>query len=154
MEGMSKIVKTTSAIVYPLALIFGFYIIVHGHVTPGGGFQGGAIIATAIAMLIVAFGTKKASHWYNESSFSIIESIGAMSFVGIGFLGLGTAFLYNFLSTGSGLLGKIPQGINPGYINSGGTLLPINIAIALKVFAGIGAVVLVFSFIEGGGQDD
>lgn len=154
MKEMSKIVKTASAIVYPLALIFGYYIVIHGHVTPGGGFQGGAIIATAIAMVIVAFGTKKTTEWYSESNLSTIESLGAVGFVGIGLLGIGTAFLYNFVAGEYPILGKIPQGINAGFINSGGTLLPLNVVIALKVFAGIGAVVFVFSRIVGGEKSD
>ncbi len=150
MKGMSRIVKTITSIIYPLALVFGFYIIIHGHVTPGGGFQGGTIVATSIGMILVSFGVEKATQWYKESSLSIIESIGALSFVGIGFLGIGTAFLYNFMTGDFPILSRIPEGINSGFVNSGGTLLPLNIAIALKVFAGIGAVVLVFGLIAGG----
>lgn len=154
MKEMSKVVKTSTAIIFPLAILFGFYIIIHGHLTLGGGFQGGAIITTSIAMIIVAFGTKKSTEWFSESSFSLIESLGAMGFIGIGFLGIGVAFLYNFLAGGNLLLGKIPQGINAGYINSGGILLPLNIVIAMKVFAGLGAVVLVFGLIVGGEKND
>jgi len=47
-----------SRIVYPLMLVFGFYIIVNGHLSPGGGFQGGAIVATAILLAMVSIFTK------------------------------------------------------------------------------------------------
>ncbi len=42
---------TFSRIVYPMMLVFGFYVIINGHLSPGGGFQGGAIVATAILIL-------------------------------------------------------------------------------------------------------
>ncbi len=42
---------TFSRLVYPLMLAFGFYVIINGHLSPGGGFQGGAIVATAILIL-------------------------------------------------------------------------------------------------------
>ena len=54
---MSKIVRTVSNQLILLVLIFGLYIIMHGHVTPGGGFQGGAIVASGTALIIVAFGS-------------------------------------------------------------------------------------------------
>jgi len=45
---MSKIVRTITNILYSSILIFGFYVIMHGHLTPGGGFQGGAVVASGI----------------------------------------------------------------------------------------------------------
>ena len=52
MSGMSKIVKTIANIAFPLTLIYGLYIIAHGHLTPGGGFQGGAVVASGCAMIL------------------------------------------------------------------------------------------------------
>ena len=46
MKGMSKIVQTITSITFPFVLIYGLYIIAHGHLTPGGGFQGGAVRAS------------------------------------------------------------------------------------------------------------
>ena len=57
MSGMSKIVRTMSNITLPLILIFGFYVIAHGHLTPGGGFQGGAVVASGFAMILIAYGS-------------------------------------------------------------------------------------------------
>ncbi|HDN50703.1 MAG TPA: sodium:proton antiporter, partial [Thermoplasmatales archaeon] len=50
---MSVIVQTIAGMLFPMVLIFSFYVILHGHLTPGGGFQGGAIGASAVALLIV-----------------------------------------------------------------------------------------------------
>ena len=55
MSEMSKIVRTITAIAFPISMIYGLYIIAHGHLTPGGGFQGGAVVASACAMILVAF---------------------------------------------------------------------------------------------------
>ena len=52
---MSKIVRSTANIIFPFILVFGFYIIIHGHLTPGGGFQGGAVAATGFVLMLVAF---------------------------------------------------------------------------------------------------
>ncbi len=149
MDEMSRIVKTISSIVYPLVLIFGFYIILHGHVTPGGGFQGGAIVATAFAMMIIAFGAGRTEELFNEDILSLLESIGGLGFVSIGLLGLGTVFLANFL-IGTPIFGQIPPtGPNPGILNSGGILPPLNIFVGLKVLAGLGSIVIAFATWEG-----
>ena len=51
---MTKIVRTTADLFFPFCLVFGLYVVVHGHLTPGGGFQGGAVMATGTALLLVA----------------------------------------------------------------------------------------------------
>lgn len=51
---MTKIVRTTADAFYPFCLVFGLYVVTHGHLTPGGGFQGGAVMATGTALLIVS----------------------------------------------------------------------------------------------------
>jgi energy-converting hydrogenase B subunit I len=58
MRGMSKIVRTIACILAVPGIMFGLYTIMHGHLTPGGGFQGGAIISTIFILFIVAYGIK------------------------------------------------------------------------------------------------
>jgi len=55
MTEMSKIVRTIVAIAFPVSMIYGLYIIAHGHLTPGGGFQGGSVVASACFMILVVF---------------------------------------------------------------------------------------------------
>jgi multicomponent Na+:H+ antiporter subunit B len=146
-EGLSPIVQTIAGLLFPLTLIFAFYIILHGHITPGGGFQGGAVGASAVVMLIVAFGAKKIYDKMGQEEMSIFESLGALIFVITGLLGLvvATSFLSNFL-VGEALFGEIPAwGSNPGILNSGGFLPILNIAVGMKVIAGLSAVVLLMS---------
>ena len=58
MKGMSIIVKKVSQLVAPLIFMYGIYIILHGHLTPGGGFAGGAIISGAFILLVLSFGSE------------------------------------------------------------------------------------------------
>ena len=88
MMGMSKIVKTIASIAFPLSMIYGLYVIAHGHLTPGGGFQGGAIVASACAMILVAFGSVWTMGKIKEKHLSVLESLGALGFIGLAFFGL------------------------------------------------------------------
>jgi len=99
MTEMSKIVRTITAIAFPFSMIYGLYVIAHGHLTPGGGFQGGAVVASACAMVLVAFGSKWTLDKIKEKRLSVFESVGAIAFIGLAFFGLifGAVFFNNFL---------------------------------------------------------
>jgi energy-converting hydrogenase B subunit I len=142
---MSKIVRAVTRLITPAILLFGLYVIMHGHVTPGGGFQGGAVVASAIALLIVAFRAEGVERFLKEHSLSVAESGGALMFIGLAFAGLGGAFFLNFL-VGSPVFGHIPPaGPNPGDVWTGGTVPLMNIAVGLKVIAGLSAIMLVMA---------
>ncbi|MEA2053601.1 MAG: MnhB domain-containing protein [Candidatus Thermoplasmatota archaeon] len=146
-EGLSPIVKVISGLMFPFITIFSFYVIMHGHLTPGGGFQGGAIGASAVAMLIVAFGARNVEKKAREENFSMFESIGGLVFVIVALLGfiLAATFMANFL-VGEIIFGKIPQfGSNPGILNSGGVLPILNFAVGMKVIGGLSAIILVMA---------
>ncbi len=147
---MSKIVRTVSNQLILLVLIFGLYIIMHGHVTPGGGFQGGAIVASGTALIIVAFGSHEIQKRLKERHLSILESGGALIFIGLAFAGMATVFFYNFL-VGSPVFGHIPPfGPNPGDIWTGGVVPLMNIAVGLKVLAGLSAIILAMALAASG----
>ena len=116
----SLILRTGSRLLFPLILLFGAYIFVHGHLTPGGGFQGGAVIASGFLLMYLAFPKQS----IDKKSFSVVESLGGLIFVGIGLLGLifSGYFLTNFL----------PKGI-PNTIFSAGIIPIIYIAVGLKI---------------------
>ncbi len=144
---MSKIVRTITKILYTFVVIFGFYVIMHGHLTPGGGFQGGAVVASAIAMAAIAYGYDTIKDIIKKSNLSILESVGALGFVSIAFLGIGTTFLYNFLANSEIIFGEtLSAGINPGNLNTGGVLPLLNWAVGLKVLAGLGSIVLLMMY--------
>ena len=151
---MSRIVRTITNILYSFILIYGFYIIMHGHLTPGGGFQGGAVVASGIALVLIAYGYTTVKEWIRESRLSILESVGALAFIGIAFLGIGTTFFYNFLANSGGLFGDATViGINLGNLNTSGVLPLMNWAVGLKVLAGLGSIVLLMAYGIRGGKE-
>ncbi|MCD6559195.1 MAG: sodium:proton antiporter [Palaeococcus sp.] len=152
----TTIIKTTTRILAPLILVFGAYIILHGHLTPGGGFQGGAVFASGLALLIVACENEVVKKRFEKVPLSALESIGALGFLGMAALGLmGYTFFKNVIAN-SGFLfgGKTPIGINPGYLNTGGTLSYMNIFVGMKVLAGLTSIILVFFLLLGVKEDE
>jgi energy-converting hydrogenase B subunit I len=146
MMGMSKIVKTMVSVALPLTLIYGLYVIAHGHITPGGGFQGGAVVASGLAMLVVSYGSVWTMDRIKEKHLSSLESLGAFGFIGLAFLGLifGSWFFNNFLLGNEYLFGLIGEG--GSNINTAGVIPLMNFAVGLKVIAGLFAIVLVMAY--------
>ena len=79
-----ELLLTGTRLLLPLILLFGAYVFTHGHLTPGGGFQGGAIIASAILMLLLSDPLKRFSH----RVISVVESTSGVAFVCIGAFGI------------------------------------------------------------------
>ncbi len=147
---MSTIVRTSSNIAFPFILIFGFYIILHGHLTPGGGFQGGAVAASAIALILVAHGWDKAKHFFSKDNFSIGESLGLFFFISLAFLGIaaGEGFFYNFLAHDGYIFGNsVIAGSTGADINTGGTVPLLNMAVGFEVICAFG--IILFSMLKG-----
>lgn len=148
---MSVVVRTIARLILPLALAFGGYVIMHGHLTPGGGFQGGAVVASTVALVVIAFGVERLKG--QKNLFSFLEDLGAIAFVALAFLGIGSTFFRNVLAGSGGLFGiPVPFGPNPGWLNTGGTLPLMNWAVGLKVLAGLGSVVILLALF--GGKED
>jgi multicomponent Na+:H+ antiporter subunit B len=91
----SEILCTGSGFLVPLLLLFGVYIFLHGHLTPGGGFQGGVVIASAMLLLMLS----RASFALNHAVVRFLETFSGFGYVVIGVLGIALAagFLDNRL---------------------------------------------------------
>jgi multicomponent Na+:H+ antiporter subunit B len=133
MNGMTVIVKTVARLTAAFIFLYGVYIVLHGHLTPGGGFAGGVIIAAAFVLLILSFGTIEMKEKTSYAFGSIFESIGGLMFILIASFGLilGSFFFLNF----------IPKG-TPLRLVSAGIIPLCNIAIGMKVGAGLFAIFL------------
>ena len=116
----NRIVEIGSHILFGFIVLFGGYIFIHGHLTPGGGFPGGAVIASAYLLMYLAYPKYHAEH----KKLNISESLAGLTFVILGLLGLIIAgsFLYNFLPFGS-----------PTYLFSAGIIPLIYTAVGVKV---------------------
>jgi multicomponent Na+:H+ antiporter subunit B len=135
--GTSDAVRVASLIlIAPIALL-GMYVVIHGHLTPGGGFQGGVVLAGAPIMIYLSGRYLAFRHVSPMAALDFGEGAGAGGFVVIGLIGMivGSAFLLNFLPIGQS-----------GNVFSGGTLPLINLSVGLEVAAGV--VLVVFEFLE------
>ena len=140
MKGMTVIVKTISSWVKVFIFLFGIYIIITGHLSPGGGFAGGVILASSYVLLMLAFGRDFVEENLSLPVASRLDCVGALLFALIAILGLvfGGTFFINFLY----------QKYLPGQalaLISAGTIPLSNIAIGLKVGASLFLVILVLS---------
>ncbi len=124
----SSIVTSGSKLLFPAIVLLGAYVFIHGHLSPGGGFQGGVIIATGFLLMLLAYENYSVSH----NGLSIVESLAGITFAGVGLLGFmnGGTFLQNFLPTGV---------LNDLF--SGGVIPIIYIAVGFKVAAELTGVI-------------
>lgn len=120
------IVKTMARILIPIILVFGVYILVNGHLSPGGGFSGGAILGAGFILYAMVYGEEQALKVLSEKRVKII-SICSLSFYCL-------AKSYSFF-TGNEFNGvhSIISAGTPGDILSGGLIMPLNIAVGLVV---------------------
>ncbi|WP_423792455.1 Na(+)/H(+) antiporter subunit B [Methanocaldococcus indicus] len=126
---------------YPLSIFLvalGILTILGGHITPGGGFQGGALIASAFIVSIVAFGSNSPL-WFDHHFLEKLETFGALAYIFIGFIGM---FLFGiYLINFKTLFGV---DIFPGPIAAG--IIPyLNIAVGLKVLASLSTAIFLLS---------
>jgi len=128
----SEIVQTTLSILFPIILLFGVYIFINGHLTPGGGFQGGAVVASALLFFILARPNDSISH----ALLMKIETSSGFTYVMLGLLGvyLAGGFLDNRV---------LPLG-DFGSLFSAGLIPLINVLIGLKVGSELGSLLQKF----------
>lgn len=118
------ILQGIAFILCPIIFIFGIYIILNGHLSPGGGFSGGAIMGAGLILYVCSFGFKKTQQFFNEHIYKIAK-ITALCMYGL----IGTYF---YMTGANGIENHIPLGI-AGHILSSGIILPINICVGLEV---------------------
>ena len=121
----------------PLTLLVGLDIVAHGHVTPGGGFQGGIMLATALHLVYVAGRYRSLEQLRPMPLFENGEAAGVAAFAVLGFAGMAVAgpYLANILPFGTF-----------GQLLSAGTVPLLNIAVGLAV--GSGGMVMVGKFFD------
>ncbi|WP_055588920.1 MnhB domain-containing protein [Peterkaempfera griseoplana] len=135
-----RVLPTTrlfGVLLLPLALVVGVYIVAHGQLSPGGGFQGGVVLATALHLAYIAADYRVLEKVRPSAAFDVADGISAASFTVMGLAGLvsGGAFLQNFLP-----LGTFNQ------LVSGGLVPLLNAAVGFEVASGV--IVLVAHFLD------
>ena len=148
MSQSSMILKIISLPISIILICLGIMTILGGHITPGGGFQGGAMIAAGIILSILVYGLDNSPLELSHTYIEVLESVGALGFVIFGLIGLfvGGFFLYN---VGTDFLNIVPASIQnvfhyPDVTNAG--IIPyLNIFVGLKVFVGLSSIVIAFA---------
>ena len=118
------IVRTICAFVIPIILVFGVYILLNGHLSPGGGFSGGAILAAGFILYALVWGDQKASALMSPKRIKIV------TLCALGFYACSKT--YSFY-TGANHLHSIIKPGTPGRILSSGLILPLNVAVGFVV---------------------
>jgi multisubunit Na+/H+ antiporter MnhB subunit len=129
MKGMSIIVKKTTQLIAGMIFMYGIYVIVHGHLTPGGGFAGGVILSGSLVLVTLAYGEEFFKLVREEMGTTIVESLATISviLIAIGGFIFGTKiFFNNFLPKGT-----------VGELISAGVLPLYNIFVGTEVAASI-----------------
>lgn len=125
----SELLATGAGFLFPILLLFGIYIFLHGHLTPGGGFQGGVVIASGVVLLMLASSDRSLRHGLLHS----IEALSGAAYAIIGLAGLWLAA--GFLDPRFLPMGKL------GELLSAGAIPVIYSLIGLKVGSELTGVV-------------
>ncbi len=123
------IVSTISRILVPFIQLYALYVIMHGHYSPGGGFQGGVILGASMVLLLLTRGYDEATGKVSENTVTLLTSAGVLIYAGIGLLCL--FFLGNYLDYGK--LAALLH-VNPAHARSLG-ILGIETGVGIAVMA-------------------
>ena len=131
---MTVIVKKTTQLIAGLVFLYGIYVIIHGHLTPGGGFAGGVILAGSFILIILAYGSEFIRLVEQESGTTIIENLAILVAIFIAVAGF-------FIGTKIFFVNWLPGG-TLGELLSAGTVPLYNIFIGIEVAASILSIFL------------
>ena len=119
-----EILQLAAKILVPIVMFYGIYVVLNGHLSPGGGFSGGAIMGAALILYLNAFGFEKASKIFTFKTFRWVTFVSLMTYAGLK--------SYSFFTGANHIESHIPKG-TPGAILSSGFILPLNICVGLIV---------------------
>lgn len=140
------IVKCGADMFLPFAIVFGIYIILFGTVSPGGGFQGGVMVASAVILLYLGYNYQTAKSAINTEVLRVGEASGAILYVIFGLCGLfvGANFCRNiFFDNGA-----------VGDLISAGTITYMGYSVGFKVLTGVGFLLMLLLSLLAPGSDD
>lgn len=118
------ILKVVVSVLTPVLFVFGIYVIFNGHLSPGGGFSGGAILGSGMILYVSAFGFDKMQKFFNEHTYVVVKVTALVTYCLVisYYLIVGANDLDNHISLGT-----------PGMIFSAGIILWLNIFVGVEV---------------------
>jgi multicomponent Na+:H+ antiporter subunit B len=135
--GLSSTVRSINLPALLVTTVFGFYIGLHGQLTPGGGFQAGVILATGVVLVYVCENTEAFCRITSHAAVEVIEALGAGAYaiIGIAPLLVGLPFLCNLVPLGS-----------TGDVFSAGTIAVISFCVGIEVTAAF--LLVIYTYLQ------
>jgi len=127
------ITRSAADFLLPLACVYGAYVVLHGHLSPGGGFQGGVLIASAILLVFLGYGSLKVKKTFNDHKLHSSETVAEIIYVVLGLLGIvcGFNFCINFVFDGLGFDTSVLMNHAVGYHVMGGIICLLAMMLSL-----------------------
>ncbi len=135
------VVRSVARLLVPFIQLYGFYVIFHGHLSPGGGFAGGAIVASSMILFGLSFNLEAGSRKLSHDVSTVLESGGALWFLFIGLVGILVGVPYLSNQAAGFYLGV------PGRLFSSGMIFLLSIGIGVKVAS---TMITLFYSLSGG----
>ncbi|MCM1100624.1 MAG: hypothetical protein NC079_03795 [Clostridium sp.] len=118
------ILRAAATVLVPVIILFGIYVILNGHLSPGGGFSGGAIIGAGLILYLSAFGFERTERLFTEKTYKYVSFAALLTYC--------LAKSYSFFTGANHLESHIPLG-TPGAILSSGLIFVLNICVGMVV---------------------
>lgn len=119
-----EVLQLAARVLTPVILLYGIYVVLNGHLSPGGGFSGGAIMGAALILYLNAYGFEKTERFFTYRTFRWVTFVSLMTYA--------VLKSYSFFTGANHIESGIPLG-TPGAILSSGLILPLNICVGLIV---------------------
>lgn len=145
-EYENVIIKTICRLLIPFIQLFAIYVIMHGHYSPGGGFQGGVILGASFILLVIAYGLEESRRRMSLKALTIYASVGLFIYSGIGALCL--LMGANYLD-----YGKLPLPLSSIPTIRAMGILGIEIGVGIGVMAIMISIFLGIASYETGGEN-
>ncbi len=123
-RGPDPVLSTLGRSLLPVILLFGVYVVVNGHLSPGGGFSGGAVLGAGLILASLVLGEEEMDRLLPQRTMSRATTLALLAY--------GLMKGYSFFTGANHLGGEIPKG-TPGAILSGGLILPLNLCVGVIV---------------------
>ena len=134
-DSRDLILKNVTSMVMPCIMLFGVYVVLNGHISPGGGFSGGAIMGAGLMIYVTAFGFKSIRRFFTYKTYQRVVLCALLTYA--------LSKCYSFYTGANGIHSIIPLG-TPGAILSSGLILVLNICVGFIVTCTMYAFYAVF----------
>lgn len=136
-EDVFEVIRLVGYAMLPITILVGAYIVIHGHTSPGGGFQGGIVLASGLHLAYLTGDFRTLDRLRPIRLFDVSEAVAATAFVAVGVAGL--------VSAGAFLANVLPHGSLGGLL-SAGTVPILNVVVGIEVASA--STLLVAKFLE------